>query len=269
LRHDNGCYGAFRLHAGGAKKPSGPLETVFSGPIWGRDWRVGATTRVAIWQRANRRVSERLSPPLAFTFFTTFSDMENTQENPTSQNPTPADEAARQAAEAAEAAAQQQDTGATTEPAQGASEQALADAQVKITELQESFLRAKAETENVRRRAQEDVAKAHKFAIENFAEHLLPVVDSLEAAVAHSSDDLQKVREGVELTLRQLSGALEKGRVVAINPVGEKFDPHRHQAISMVPADQEPNTVVAVLQKGFVIADRVLRPALVTVAAPK
>ena len=196
--------------------------------------------------------------------------MENTQENPTSQNPTPADETERQAAEAA---ASQQDAAATAataadSPAAGV-EAALSEAQAKIAELQESFLRAKAETENVRRRAQEDVTKAHKFAIESFAEHLLPVVDSLEAAVAHSSDDLQKVREGVELTLRQLNGALEKGRVVALNPVGEKFDPHRHQAISMVPADQEPNTVVAVLQKGFVIADRVLRPALVTVAAPK
>ncbi|MFM0499496.1 nucleotide exchange factor GrpE [Paraburkholderia caffeinilytica] len=194
--------------------------------------------------------------------------MENTQENPTSQNPTPADETARQAAEAA---ASQQDAAANAAPeapATGA-EAALAEAAAKLAEMQENFLRAKAETENVRRRAQEDVAKAHKFAIESFAEHLLPVVDSLEAAVAHSSDDLQKVREGVELTLRQLSGALEKGRVVALNPVGEKFDPHRHQAISMVPADQEPNTVVAVLQKGFVIADRVLRPALVTVAAPK
>jgi molecular chaperone GrpE len=194
--------------------------------------------------------------------------MENTQENPTSQNPTPADETARQAAEAA---ASQQDAAANAgAPAPESAEQiALAEAQAKIAELQESFLRAKAETENVRRRAQEDVTKAHKFAIESFAEHLLPVIDSLEAAVAHSSDDLQKVREGVELTLRQLTGALEKGRVVALNPVGEKFDPHRHQAISMVPADQEPNTVVAVLQKGFVIADRVLRPALVTVAAPK
>ncbi|MFM0741321.1 nucleotide exchange factor GrpE [Paraburkholderia xenovorans] len=198
--------------------------------------------------------------------------MENTQENPTSQNPTPSDEAAHQAAEAA--AAQQDATAnaaasaATDSPAAGV-EAALAEAQAKIADLQESFLRAKAETENVRRRAQEDVTKAHKFAIESFAEHLLPVIDSLEAAVAHSSDDLQKVREGVELTLRQLTGALEKGRVVALNPVGEKFDPHRHQAISMVPADQEPNTVVAVLQKGFVIADRVLRPALVTVAAPK
>ncbi len=189
--------------------------------------------------------------------------MENTQENPTSQNPTPAEEAARQAAAVPPEAS----------PAQAAPaglEAALAEAQAKIAELQESFLRAKAETENVRRRAQEDVTKAHKFAIESFAEHLLPVVDSLEAAVAHSSDDLQKVREGVELTLRQLSGALEKGRVVAINPpAGEKFDPHRHQAISMVPAEQEPNTIVSVLQKGYVIADRVLRPALVTVAQSK
>lgn len=146
---------------------------------------------------------------------------------------------------------------------------ALEEAHAKIAELHESFLRACAETENVRRRAQEDIAKAHKFAIESFAENLLPVIDSLEAALSDSSGDLAKVREGVELTLRQLTSALEKGRVTQINPVGEKFDPHRHQAISMVPADQEPNTVVTVLQKGYVIADRVLRPALVTVAAPK
>ncbi|MEM5344084.1 nucleotide exchange factor GrpE [Paraburkholderia azotifigens] len=197
--------------------------------------------------------------------------MENTQENPTSQNPTPADEAARQAAEAAsgEPQGQAQQPAAAGEAQPSGAEAALAEAQAKVAELQESFLRAKAETENVRRRGQEDVAKAHKFAIESFAEHLLPVVDSLEAAVTHSSDDLAKVREGVELTLRQLTGALEKGKVLALNPVGEKFDPHRHQAISMVPAEQEPNTVVAVLQKGYVIADRVLRPALVTVAAPK
>ncbi|WP_180728845.1 nucleotide exchange factor GrpE [Paraburkholderia sp. PGU19] len=200
--------------------------------------------------------------------------MENTQENPTSQNPTPADEAARQAAEAApgepQAQAQKPETVAGEQQAETSGvEAALAETQAKLAEMQENFLRAKAETENVRRRGQEDVTKAHKFAIESFAEHLLPVVDSLEAAVTHSSDDLVKVREGVELTLRQLTGALEKGKVVALNPVGEKFDPHRHQAISMVPADQEPNTVVAVLQKGYVIADRVLRPALVTVAAPK
>jgi molecular chaperone GrpE len=202
-----------------------------------------------------------------------FSDMENTQENPASQNPTPADETARQAADPTQANPADQ-----AAPADGAvpsqadpneAEAQLAEAQLKIAALQEEFLRAKAETENVRRRGQEDVQKAHKFAIENFAENLLPVLDSLEAALADQSSDVAKVREGVELTLKQLIGALEKGRVVALNPVGEKFDPHRHQAISMVPAEQDANTVVTVLQKGYVIADRVLRPALVTVAAPK
>src|SRR5215469_16506346 len=192
--------------------------------------------------------------------------MENTQENPTSQNPTPADEASQAAA----AAQPQQPADAAAQAApQAEAEAALAEAQAKVAELQDAFVRAKAETENVRRRAQEDVAKAHKFAIENFAEHLLPVMDSLEAALAHGSDDLAKVNEGVELTLKQLTGALEKGKVLAINPVGEKFDPHRHQAISMVPSEQEANTVVSVLQKGYVIADRVLRPALVTVSQPK
>jgi molecular chaperone GrpE len=154
-------------------------------------------------------------------------------------------------------------------PAPASTDAALAEVQAKLAEMQENFLRAKAETENVRRRAQEDVEKTHKFAIERFAEHLLPVIDSLEAAATDATGDLDKVRQGVELTLRQLNAALEKGRVAVINPVGEKFDPHRHQAISMVPSEQEANTVVAVLQKGFLIADRVLRPALVTVSAPK
>ncbi|ABO53722.1 nucleotide exchange factor GrpE [Burkholderia vietnamiensis] len=181
--------------------------------------------------------------------------MENTQENPATQSA----EDIGSAKQAAQGAA----------PAAEAADAALAEAQAKVAELQESYLRAKAETENVRRRAQDDVSKAHKFAIESFAEHLLPVLDSLEAAAVDTSGDIAKVREGVELTLRQLTSALEKGRVVAINPVGEKFDPHQHQAISMVPAEQEPNTVVAVLQKGYMIADRVLRPALVTVAQPK
>jgi molecular chaperone GrpE len=197
------------------------------------------------------------------SFFGRFSNMEHTQDNPASQNPTPAADNAQPVAEnvTEQVAAEQQ-----PEPSAGA---ALAQAQAKIDELNESFLRAKAETENVRRRAHEDVTKARKFAIESFAEHLLPVIDSLEAALADSSGDVAKLREGVELTLRQLSSALDKGRVVAVNPVGEKFDPHRHQAISMVPSDQEPNTVVSVLQKGYVIAERVLRPALVTVSQPK
>ncbi|AFQ49173.1 nucleotide exchange factor GrpE [Burkholderia cepacia] len=181
--------------------------------------------------------------------------MENTQENPATQS--------------AEDIGSEKQAAQGAAPAAEAADAALAEAQAKVAELQESYLRAKAETENVRRRAQDDVSKAHKFAIESFAEHLLPVLDSLEAAVSDTSGDITKVREGVELTLRQLTSALEKGRVVAINPVGEKFDPHQHQAISMVPAEQEPNTVVAVLQKGYTIADRVLRPALVTVAQPK
>ncbi|WP_175686830.1 nucleotide exchange factor GrpE [Burkholderia anthina] len=181
--------------------------------------------------------------------------MENTQENPATQS--------------AEDIGSEKQAAQGAAPAAEAADAALAEAQAKVAELQESFLRAKAETENVRRRAQDDVSKAHKFAIESFAEHLLPVLDSLEAAVGDTSGDIAKVREGVELTLRQLTNALEKGRVVAINPVGEKFDPHQHQAISMVPAEQEPNTVVTVLQKGYTIADRVLRPALVTVAQPK
>ncbi|WP_396329839.1 nucleotide exchange factor GrpE [Burkholderia anthina] len=181
--------------------------------------------------------------------------MENTQENPATQS--------------AEDIGSEKQAAQGAAPAAEAADAALAEAQAKVAELQESFLRAKAETENVRRRAQDDVSKAHKFAIESFAEHLLPVLDSLEAAVSDTSGDIAKVREGVELTLRQLTNALEKGRVVAINPVGEKFDPHQHQAISMVPAEQEPNTVVTVLQKGYMIADRVLRPALVTVAQPK
>ncbi len=194
--------------------------------------------------------------------------MENTQDNPASQQPPSTDDAAQQSATenvAAQTAAAQGQPGA----AGATPEAALAEAHAKITELNESFLRAKAETENVRRRAAEDVTKARKFAIESFAEHLLPVVDSLEAALADTSGDATKLREGVELTLRQLASAMEKGRVTVLNPVGEKFDPHRHQAISMVPAEQEANTVVSVLQKGYVIAERVLRPALVTVAAPK
>ncbi len=142
-------------------------------------------------------------------------------------------------------------------------------AEEKARQNYENWARATAEGENIRRRAQDDVAKAHKFAIEGFAEYLLPVMDSLQAALADTSGDAAKLREGVELTLKQLYAAFEKGRVTELNPVGEKFDPHRHQAISMVPADQEANTVVTVLQRGYTLADRVLRPALVTVAAPK
>jgi len=150
----------------------------------------------------------------------------------------------------------------------------IAALQVKNTELADSYLRAKAEAENARRRADEEISKARKFALESFAESLLPVADSLEAGLQLKEANAEQIREGTEATLKQLKSALERNRVMAIDPAaGDKFDPHQHQAISMVPlpaeSTQEANTVVMVLQKGYLIADRVLRPALVTVAAPK
>ncbi|RVU46287.1 nucleotide exchange factor GrpE [Rubrivivax rivuli] len=149
-------------------------------------------------------------------------------------------------------------------------EEQLAALQAKLTEANDSFLRAKAEAENTRRRAEEEVSKARKFAVEAFAESLLPVKDSLEAALAIQNATNEQLLEGTNATLRQLSAALERNKVLAINPpAGTKFDPHQHQAISVVPAEQDANTVVTVLQRGYLIADRVLRPALVTVAAPK
>jgi molecular chaperone GrpE len=168
-------------------------------------------------------------------------------------------------------AAPQQDAGVSEggAPAQtGAGpDEKLAAAEAKATEMHEAFLRAKAEGENIRRRAQDDIAKAHKFAIENFAEALVPVKDSLEMALKLDTPSVDSLKEGVEMTLKQLSAAFERNRLMEINPVaGEKLDPMKHQAISMVPAEQEANTIVSVLQKGYMIADRLLRPALVTVA---
>ncbi len=146
----------------------------------------------------------------------------------------------------------------------------LATLKAKNADLADQFLRAKAEAENARRRAEEEISKARKFAVESFAESLLPVTDSLEAGLVIKDATPEQIREGAEVTLRQLKSALERNKVVEVNPaVGSKFDPHQHQAISMVAADQQPNTVVTVLQKGYLIAERVLRPALVTVAAPK
>ena len=142
--------------------------------------------------------------------------------------------------------------------------------QNELTTLRDAFLRAKAEAENTRRRAEDEMSRARKFAIESFAESLLPVMDSLQAAVAQPDAAPAQVLEGVHATLRQLSAALERNKVVEVAPPpGTKFDPHQHQAISVVPADQEPHTVVSLLQRGYLIADRVLRPALVTVAAPR
>ena len=140
----------------------------------------------------------------------------------------------------------------------------------KVAELTDQALRAQAEAQNARRRADDEIAKIRKFAVESFAESLLPVLDSLEAGLKVDNASAEQLREGTEATLRQLLAALERNKVVEVNPAaGDRFDPANQQAISMVPADQEANTVVSVLQKGYTIADRVLRPALVTVTAPK
>ncbi|HOI52146.1 nucleotide exchange factor GrpE [Azonexus caeni] len=141
--------------------------------------------------------------------------------------------------------------------------------ELKVAETHDAWLRAKAEGENIRRRAQEDISKAHKFAVEKFAGELLAVKDSLEAALAVPEQTVESFKSGVELTLKQLVAAFEKNALNEVNPVGEKFDPHKHQAIGMVDSEQEANTVVTVLQKGYLIADRVLRPALVMVAKGK
>lgn len=146
----------------------------------------------------------------------------------------------------------------------------LAQLEAKVLELQDAFMRAKAEGENIRRRAQDDISKAHKFAIESFAEAMVPVRDSLEMALKVETPSLESIKEGVEMTLKQLISAFEKNRLVEVNPAqGEKLDPSKHQAVSMVPAEQDANTIVTVLQKGYMISDRLLRPALVTVAQAK
>ena len=175
-----------------------------------------------------------------------------TNNEPTPPNPDPAD-----------AVAQAQDTAAAFN-----ADVKLQELEARHAEVADAYLRAKAEAENTRRRAEDEIAKARKYAVENFADSLLPVKDSLEAAIALPDATPEQMREGVHATLRQLVSALERNKVAEINPAaGTRFDPHQHQAISVVPAAQEPNTVVSVLQKGYLISDRVLRPALVTVAA--
>jgi molecular chaperone GrpE len=165
----------------------------------------------------------------------------------------PSDSAARQALGATSVAEVERD---------------LQAALARAAESQDMYLRARAEIENTRRRAQDDVSKAHKYAVETFAEALVPVMDSLEKALQSQPGSADALREGVQITLRQLRAAFERGRLVELDPVGQKFDPHRHQAIAMVPAPEGtlPNHVVTVLQKGWLITDRVLRPALVTVS---
>ena len=162
---------------------------------------------------------------------------------------------------ATEAAAESALEAAATPEAQ------IAALESKVAELQDAYLRAKADGENLRRRAAEDVTKAHKFAVEKFARELIAVCDSLDAALADTGADAATLRSGVELTQKQLLSALERSGMKVENPAaGDKFDPNQHQAIAMVDADQPGNTVVNVLQKGYQLSDRVLRPAMVTVA---
>lgn len=191
--------------------------------------------------------------------FLSMSDPQNPQSNPDNflqGEPSPEELEAAQAANEADALA-----AATAE---------IAALQAKNAELTDQYLRAQADVQNARRRADEEVSKGRKFAIESFAESLLPVLDSLEAGLGHTDATPEQIREGAEATLRQLRSALERNKVIEIAPAaGTKFDPHQHQAISVVPAEgQEANTIVSVLQKGYTIAERVLRPALVTVSAP-
>jgi molecular chaperone GrpE len=175
-----------------------------------------------------------------------------------------------------EAAGAENPTAAATDAAPGPSTEAAPDleqqlqlAEQKAQEHLDAWLRAKAETENLRKRAQADIANAHKYGVENLAEALLPVRDSLEAALATENITLESLKSGVELTLKQLNAVFDKVKLKEINPVNEKFDPHRHHAMTVVEQPGEPNRVVEVMQKGYLLHDRVIRPALVTVSKAK
>ena len=171
---------------------------------------------------------------------------------------------------------EQQATSASAEPAAASApeimpslEEMLKEAERKAQEHYDAWMYAKAEGENIRRRAVDDLSKAQKFAVERFSGEMLAVKDSLEAGLAVTTENVASFKGGMELTLKQLSGVFEKFNISEINPVGEKLDPHRHQAIGMMDSDQPANTVVSVMQKGYALNDRILRPALVMVAKGK
>jgi molecular chaperone GrpE len=192
------------------------------------------------------------------------------QETPEAANPdgqTPDDELAAPASATSQRPQRAAESAAPETPS--GVEERLKKAELAAAEHHDAWLRAKAEADNIRKRAQGEIASAHKFALEGFASDLLAVKDSLEAAIASEKASVESMRSGIELTLKQLAGVFERYNLAEINPIGQKFDPHRHQAISTVEADAEPNTVVQVLQKGYLLHDRVIRPALVTVAKAK
>lgn len=148
-------------------------------------------------------------------------------------------------------------------------EQLLKAAELKAAEYHDAWMRAKAETENIRKRAQTDVANAHKYAVESFSTELLAVMDSLEAALAVENANVENFKNGMELTQKQLTTVFDKFNIKVIDPKGEKFDPHQHQAMCTADSELEPNTVVQVMQKGYKLHDRVIRPALVVVSKAK
>jgi len=148
-------------------------------------------------------------------------------------------------------------------------EEMLKQAELKAQEHYDAWMYAKAEGENIRRRAQEDVSKAQKFAVERFSNEMLAVMDSLQAGLSVQNTTVENFKSGMELTLKQLTSVFEKFNIAEINPVGEKFDAHKHQAIGMLESEQEANTVVSVMQKGYSLNERVLRPAMVMVAKAK
>lgn len=186
--------------------------------------------------------------------------MQNPQD-PLNSNPTNAEEVSSKAS-IPEGAGEEK-------PEETVSLAALQAAEAKVSELQDAFLRAKAEGENIRRRAQEDVMKASKFASERFAQSLLAVKDSLEAALSNERITQESLYQGVELTLKQLQSAFQSAQIVEENPLAQKFDPNKHQAISAQEDDGEPNRVLQVLQKGYLLHDRVIRPAMVIVSKAK
>lgn len=145
----------------------------------------------------------------------------------------------------------------------------LKQAEDEASRLKDAWLRAMAETDNVRKLAQNDVAKAHKYAVERFAQELLAVKDALEQTVAAPTASIEALRDGVLLTLKNLNAAFDKAQITAIDPLHDKYDPHRHQAMTMTESDQPAGTVTQVFQKGYMLGDRVLRPALVAVAKPR
>lgn len=153
--------------------------------------------------------------------------------------------------------------------AEGSPDARIAELEAQLAEAKAAVLYVKAEGENMRRRAAEDIDKARKFALEKFSNEMLAVKDSLDAALLIEATEVQSYKDGVELTAKQLASVFDKFNIAEVNPVGEKFDPNKHQAISMLESDQEPNTVITVLQKGYTLNDRVLRPALVMVAKAK